>query len=255
MKITILQKPGQFTTKEFNWNLENALRTLKGDLSSSIKLDGFSKKGWARIDITGDDSEVVSELVTRKLGQAQTELAKVEPQGVYEGIIAGEIRDSVEVDIGTDTPRPANVKIGVGALRAQLADGKPMWLKEIIRDYCLFSGSKASVRITRLEPGGGDIEGWFADSHIEGLSSWIASNLDRIQISDCYRQEAESAIKKSNIERDIVAIEPVTLTAQSVVCKLGTDAIGLIPKLGSVLRKRELQPFIPKKILTRCRPW
>ncbi len=255
MKIIILQKPGQFTAKDFNSNLENALRTLKGDLSSSIKLDGFSKKGWARIDITGDDSEVVSELVTRKLGHAQTELANVEPQGVYEGIIAGEIKDGVEVDIGIDTPRPINVKIGVEALRAQLADGKPVGLIEIIQDYCLFSGSKASVRITRLERGDEDIEGWFADSHIEQLSSWIASNLDRIQISDCYRQEADSAIRKSNIERDIVAIEPLTLTAQSVICKLGTDAIGLIPKLGSVLRKLELQPFIPKKILTRCRPW
>ena len=255
MKITILQKPGHFTAKEFNSNLENALRTLKGDLSSTIKLDGFSKKGLARIAITGDDSEVISELVARELGQAQTELAEVELQGVYEGIIAGEMSDGVEVDIGIDRPRPANVKIGVGALRAQLADGKSMGLNEIIRDYCLYSGSKASVRVTRLELGRVDIRGWFADSHIEGLSSWISGSLDRIQIFDCFQQEAESAIRKTNIERDIVAVEPLTLTAQSVVCKLGTDAVGLIPKLGTPLRKRALNPFIPKRILARYRSW
>jgi hypothetical protein len=255
MKITILQKPGQFTAKDFNLNIESAVRTLKGDLSSSVKLDGFSKSGWARINITGDDSEVVSELVARKLSQAQTELAKIESQGVYEGIVTGETKDCVEVDIGIDTPRPLNVKIRVETLRAQLADGKPIGSNGIIRDYCLFPGSKASVRITRLERASGVIEGWFADSHIERLSSWMTGNLYRIQIFDCYEQEVESAVKKSNIERDIVSIEPATLTAQSVVCKLGTDAVGLIPKLGSVLRKRELQPFIPKRILTRCRPW
>ncbi len=255
MKLTVLQKPGQFTAKEFNSNLEYALHNLKGKLSSSIKLDGYSPTGWAKIDVTGDDSEVVLELVTRELGQAQTELVKVEPHGIYEGIIASETRGAVEVDIGIDTPRSVNVRVGVEALRAQLADGKPMSLNGIIQEYCLFSGNKASVRIIKLDSVERTVEGWFADSHIDLLSTWIRAGLDRILIHDCFRQEAEAAIRKSNIERDIVAIEPITLTTQSVLCKLGTDAVGLIPKLGRVLRKHELNPFIPKRIVTRCRPW
>jgi hypothetical protein len=255
MKITILQRPSQFTAKDFNSNLENALYALRGELSASIKLDGFSKKGWARIDLDGDDSEILSELVTREFVQAQTDLTKIKPHEVYEGIIAREVNENLEVDVGIEAPKPVNVKIRSGTLRAQLADGKPLRAKEIIQDYCLIPGSRAFVRITRLEADAGDVEGWFADSQIDRLSSWIAPRLDRIQIGDCFRWEVESAIKKSNLERDIVFIEPITLTAHSVVCKLGTDAIGLIPKLGSVLRKRELSPFIPKRILTRCRQW
>lgn len=255
MKITILQKPGQLTAREFNPNLEIALRNLKGKLSSSIKLDGFSPTGWTNVDVTGDDSEIVSELVARELGQAQTELLEVEPHGIYEGIIAGETRDGVEVDIGIDTPGLVRVKVGAEALRAQLADGKLIGMGEIIQEYCLFSGNKASVRVTRLDSSKKTIEGWFADSQIEPLSTWIRIGLDRILIPDCFRQQAEAAIRKSDIERDVIAIESMTLTTQSVLCKLGTDAVGLIPKLGRILRKHELHLFIPKRIVARCRPW
>jgi hypothetical protein len=79
--------------------------------------------------------------------------------------------------------------------------------------------------------------------------------LDRVQVFDSYRHELELAIKRSHLERDVISVEPRTLTAQSVLCKLGTDAIGLIPKLGSLLKARELKPFIPKRIVARCRQW
>jgi hypothetical protein len=255
MKITILQRPGQFTAKDFNRSLEDALHLLKGELSASTKINGFSRKGWARIELDGADYEILSELIAREFGQAQTDLAKVEPNGVYDGIIAGEVHDNLEVDIGIDTPRQINVKIALGTLRAQLADGKPLRGSEIIQDYCLFPGSRASVRISRLEPDSGVVEGWFADSQISLLSSWVATGLDRIQIYDSYRREIESAIKKSHLARDLVSLESITLTTHSIVCKLGTDAVGLIPKLGSVLRKRELSAFLPKRVIARCRPW
>jgi hypothetical protein len=255
MKITILQRPGQRTSREFSSNLESTLNFLKGDLTATFKLDGYSRKGWAIIDIQGDDSDIVKQLITRKLGQAQTDLAKVETYGDYEGIISSGSNDELEVDIGIESPTPLNVGIGLEALRAQLADGKPIGIKEIAREYCLLPGTRAEVRITRLERGKHSVEGWLADPQIECLSGWIGTRLDRIQVSDSYRREVEYAIRKANLERDILSVEPITLTSQSVVCKLGTDAIGLIPKLGSVLKQRELNPFIPKRIITRCRLW
>lgn len=255
MKITILQRPGQHTSREFSSNVESTVRSLKGDLAASVKLSGFSPTGWARLDIEGEDSEVVKELLFRELGQAQTDLADIEPHGIYEGVISNSPNDYLEADIGVESPTPVNVKIGVGALRAQLADGQPLQLSQIRREYCLFPGIRTAVRITRLEEWGHSIEGWLADSQIERFAGWIATRLDRIQVSDSYRREVEYALKRANLERDIVCVEPITLTAQSVVCKLGTDAVGLIPKLGSALRQRELNPFIPKRIITRCRRW
>lgn len=255
MKLIILQRPGQFTTKNFQAELDKALRAVKGELGASVRLDGFSRNGWARLVLEGEDSDVLRELLARDLGQAYTNVANLEPHGVYPGIVSGEADNCLEVDIGIETPRPMNVKVGLAALRAQLGDGKPLRSNEIIHEYCLVPGSRTTVRLTRLEPEIQSVEGWFADSQIERFSSLIATGLDRIQITDCFRQEVENAVKKSRIERDTVSIESETLTAQSIVCKLGTDAVGLIPKLGKILRNRKLDPFIPRRILARCRPW
>ena len=255
MKLIILQKPGQFTTKDFQAELDKAIRAVKGELGASIRLDGFSRKGWARLDLDGEDSDILRELLARDLGQAHTNAANLEAQGVYQGIVSGEADNCLEIDIGVETPRPINVKIGLATLRAQLGDGKPLRINEIIHEYCLIPGSRTAVRLTRLEPDTQVVEGWLADSQIERFSSLIATGLDRIQITDCFRGEVENAVKKSRIERDTVSLESETLTFQSLVCKLGTDAVGLIPKLGKILRNRKLEPFIPRRIITRCRPW
>lgn len=235
--------------------MDKALRSVKGELEASIRLDGFSRSGWARLVLEGEDSDVLMELLARDLGQAHTNAANLEAQGVYQGIVSGEADNSLEIDIGIETPRPMNVKIGLAALRAQLGDGKSLRSNEIIHEYCLVPGSRTTVRLTRLEPDTQTVEGWLADSQIKRFSSLIETGLDRIQITDCFRAEVENAVKKSRIERDTVAIESETLTAQSIGCKLGTDAVGLIPKLGKILRNRKLDPFIPRRILTRCRPW
>jgi hypothetical protein len=255
MKITILQRPGQFTAKDFTLNLQNALQALRGDLKASIKIDGFSRGGWATISVDGGDAEILTELIARSQGRARTLLGNVELGRVYEGIIDGVEGSIVGVDIGIETPGRVTVRIRPEVLRAQLADGKILRVEEITRDYCLLSGIRTAVRITRLDPDSRVVEGWFADIEINRLSYWVGSHLDRILVTDCFRHEVESAIRRAKLDRDIVAVESVTLTAHSVVCKLGTDAVGLIPKLGSILRKRELTPFVPKRILARCRPW
>lgn len=122
MKLIILQRPGQFTTKDFQAELDKALRAVKGELEASIRLDGFSRKGWARLVLEGEDSDVLRELLARDLGQAYTNAANLEAQGIYQGIVSGEADNSLEIDIGVETPRPMDVKIGLAALRAQLGD-------------------------------------------------------------------------------------------------------------------------------------
>jgi hypothetical protein len=167
MKITVLQRPGQHTAKEFKVTLENALSVLKGDLSASVRLEGFSRKGWARIEVDGQDSEILLELIARELGRARSDIAEVEMHEVYQGIVSRSVGGSLEVEIGLETPRPLSVIIGLSTLRAQLADGKPLRGEAIVDSYCLFPGAKASIRITRLQPEVGIAEAWFADPQIE----------------------------------------------------------------------------------------
>ena len=62
------------------------------------------------------------------------------------------------------------------------------------------------------------------------------------------REEIEYAIKMLRLSRDIYAIESLGLLEHAVICKLGTEAKGLIPKLGPKLQNAVLTPFIPTRI-------
>ena len=234
--------------------MEESLSKLRGELSATTKLVGLSGHGWARVDIDGEDSEVMVEIVSREFGRAQTDLNQVQVQGNYYGIVNPAGAD-LSVDIGIEKPTPLSVNLDLKGLRAQLCDGKPLSGREIAEIYCIHPGSRLAVRITSLRRESSTLEAWLADFQVELFSEWITSHLDRIQVFDCTRPNLENAIRKANLERDVISVEPNTLTTHSVVCKLGTEAIGLIPKLGAKLRESELQPFLPKRILTRCRQW
>jgi hypothetical protein len=255
MKITLLQKPGELEVRAFITCLQSALTTLKGPLTASARLEGFSQAGWPNLEVTGPDMEIFVELISRELGLAQTELSATNLNETYPAIVSTISKGYLEVDVGVEKPKALKVRVKPSTLQAQLADGKPLPAREILDHYCLFPQSKTTVRITKLDPHESIAEGWLGDPQMDLFSDWVRTGLDRIQVYACSRQEVESALTRAHLERDIIALESMTLTVHSALCKLGTDAVGLIPKLGSFLERRELKPFLPKRILARCRPW
>jgi hypothetical protein len=54
------------------------------------------------------------------------------------------------------------------------------------------------------------------------------------------------AVRRVGLERDIVNIERLSLTSSILTCKLGTEAPGVISKLGPELSGARLYPFIPR---------
>lgn len=255
MRITVLQKPGRLSAEDFERTLGAAISFSKGELSASARLQGFSKKGWAIIDVQGDDGEILSELLVRELFRAQTSIDNVELHGNYDGIVSRTGEDGLEVDLGVEDPKSLNAKIDVSSLRVQLTNGKPTSGGEIVDNYCLFPGIKLKVRITRVDRQAGKLEACLADSQMEQFHDWIGLGLDRIQVFECSPQQLELAVRRTNLERDIISSDKITLSVQSALCKLGTDAIGLMPKLGSFLRSAQLKPFLPRRIVARFPRW
>lgn len=255
MKITLLQRPGELKVEDFNICLQAALSALKGSLTASTHLEGFTPGGWAKLEVDGPDMEIFLELISRELGLAQTELSTVDLNETYPATISDITGGNLEVDLGVEAPAALKVRVKPRTLQAQLADGRPLPVREILEHYCLFPQSRTTVRITKLDRHELVAEGWLGDPQIDLFSDLVRTGLDRIQVYACSRQGVESALTRARLERDIIALESMTLTVHSLLCKLGTDAVGLIPKLGSLLRRRELKPFLPKRILSRCRPW
>jgi hypothetical protein len=252
MKLTILEHPTTSTAKDFKARLEAELEQLKGELNASVALDGFSRTGWARIDVAGEDREILTELITRKFGLAHTDLREIEAPAVYVGQIVGSGEKGLKFDLGLEGG-DVDCTILTSTLMAQLADGKPIPLRQLADCYCLYPGVRAGVRIASKSDH--TLEGWLSDNFVDAIGDWVTTGLDRIQVFDCFKKDAESAVLRAHLSRDVIAVDSMTLTLQSVVCKLGTDAVGLIPKLGRLLRNQTFRPFLPKKIIGKCRPW
>jgi len=255
MRITLLQKRGSLPAADFGRALYQRISSLTADLSASLRLRGFTKGGWAELEIDGPDEEIVSELLTREFNVAPVELSKVSVGDSIDGVVERVSKESVTVDVGIERPAICKVSIPLNELQAQLADGQPFTLPEIAEAYCIHPGAKLGIRVTRMEPEKQRIAGCLSDSQIEALAEWTRLGLDRIVALSCAREQAQSAVGKLRLERDVIEVESVLLVEQSFLCKLGTDAVGLIPRLGRALPSTELISFIPKRIIRRFRQW
>jgi hypothetical protein len=136
MKLTVLERPTALTAEDFQVRLEKELEKLKGELNASITLGGFSRNGWTQINITGEDSEIMTELITSKFAPAHTELREIEAPGDYEAEITGSNGRGLKFDVGFDAGS-LDCVIPTRNLNAQLADGKTAPLRQLIECYCL----------------------------------------------------------------------------------------------------------------------
>jgi hypothetical protein len=253
MKVTLLQQKGSVEEREFQIELARTIREIIRELSATATFHSFTE-GWATITVDGDDSEVVVELLSQAFGLAINHVSNVELHGNYRGVVKSLSASGLSVDIGVAHPKPLFITVKLNTLQAQLADGKQsMSCRTIARNYCIYPGLPISIRVTLCTSN--EIEGWLSDSQVSLLSAWISAGLERIQVYNCLPSRLDRAIRRSQLERDIISTMQLSLTVQSILCKIGTDAIGLIPRIGSILRKSQLEPFIPRRIMEDCRPW
>jgi hypothetical protein len=93
------------------------------------------------------------------------------------------------------------------------------------------------------------VEAGLSEAQFSLFRGWVGSRFDRLIVLGSLFGDVERAVKLSRHYRDIIKVESLGAFEQVVVCKLGTDAVGLIPKLGRYLKSSVLVPFSPKKIL------
>jgi hypothetical protein len=93
------------------------------------------------------------------------------------------------------------------------------------------------------------IKAQLSEMQLSLFHKWIRFRFDRLIILGSIFPDVERAVKLSRHSRDIIKIESLGVLEQVVLCKLGTDAVGLIPNLGRYLKSSVLVPFSPKKIV------
>jgi len=250
--ITVLDKIyGPNSVASFEKHYSNLIEGLEVQL----QFKGKNDRGWIQLDVSGTDTQVALNLLNQKVGLAPSSLDVLQKFSVLKGRIISLDKKTKElhVDLGFAFPEPCDATISEKNLQAQLTDGKQIPIEEIVELFCLFNNVPVEVRLSEnVKKNCSTVKAVLSESQISLIQGWVGARFDRLIILGSRLSKVEQVIKWSKVFRDIIKIETLGTLEHVVLCKLGTDAVGLIPRIGRYMKSSViLVPFSPKKIIKK----
>jgi len=225
------------------------LKTMLNGLNCGIQVLGTTPNGWVHVSVSGEDENVATQYLKEQVGLGPTDVAGVTRFSTLKGRIVNlkKSRDELHVDIGVYTPNIVEAVVPLQHLQARLVDGRKIALKKCAELYGFCDNLPLSVKISGVDKETGWTEAEFSQRQIAQYEDWRRSLLDRLIVLGVSLDEVNVALKAAGFNRDIASIESLGLFEHAVVCKLGTDAAGLIPRLGRNLRNAVFSIHSPKR--------
>jgi hypothetical protein len=247
--VTVLEKLyGSGSPETF----EKLCSGLVSGLEVKLSFAGTTKRGWIQLRVYGEDETAALSLLDQEVGLAPASVDALKKFSVVQGKVIFPNRSDKElyVDLGVSSPETCDAAVSVKHLCAQLADGNEVPLQRLVELFCLYDNMPLEVKITKdAEEGNRVVEADLSEAQFSKFSGWVGDRFDRLIVLGALFADVERAVNRSKSFRDTIKVESLGALEQAVVCKLGTDAVGLIPRLGRYLKSAVLVPFSPKKIL------
>lgn len=231
-------------------HLETQLQSIVEGLQATVKVVELADRGWIRVNVFGEDETVAMNLLKERFDFAPVELKNVEAGSLQKGNVfaSGKSGMEIHVDIGVFVPKPVDASITLQHLQAQLVDGKKLTLQRIAKLYCLVDNFPLKLLIKHLDNKRSHFVAELSQKQVDLFSEWTLANLERLIVLGAFSENVEKAVKATGHLRDVAEIENLGLLEHAVVCKLGTYAAGLIPKIGRLLPSAVLGIFSPREI-------
>jgi hypothetical protein len=230
--------------------IEEMLTTQFEELDAEVKLLGNSLNKWVQVSVSGEDETIAAAYINREFGTCPMTLEAAKALPALKGYISkvdltkGELR----VDVGIFEPKPVQAVIPLANLRTQMAEGKEVNLKVITENYGLAEGVPVTVKPQGADAGEGEVfQTEFSEEQVEKLHSWQMSLLDRLIVLGASKESVDDVLERTHLGRDVIDVEKLGFFEYSLTCKLGTDAAGLIPRMGRYMRYSVFVVFNAKK--------
>ena len=216
--------------------------------TNMLKTDSL---GWVHVSISGEDENVAVRYLADNIGLCPASLEEIRKYSTFKGYVKDPSKNKNElwVDIGVSSPSHVDVAVSLNQLQGQLADGRKMALGKMAELFGFCENLPLHIRVISADFEKKRIEAELSDKQQEQYAVWTRSLLDRLLVIGASFSEVMSAVRRAEFDRDIVKVESLGVFEHAVVCKLGTDAAGLIPRMGKNLRKAFFSVFNPRKIL------
>jgi hypothetical protein len=232
--------------------IEPLLRAKLEGLKVNFKVRDATSRGWVRVELSGEDERVATNFLANEVGLCSTNLEGLRKFSTAKACITtfGKSRDSsLSLDVGVYEPEVVDATLPLSSLQAQLCDGRKVALNRISQLYGFCDDYPLTAKIVSLDADQKRIEAVLAETQLGQFRGWTDSLLDRLVVLGSPEDEVTVAVEKTGFARDVVKIEPLGLLEHAIVCKLGTDAAGLIPRLGRCLPNTVFSVFSPRRLL------
>ena len=229
--------------------VDDLLKSMLKGLKVDVEIHGITPRRRIQIQVSNEDEKVALRYLADEIGLCPTLLKNVERFSTITGYVSLVGGKELEVDIGVFSPSIIDVTLSIQRLQTQLADGRKVALKRLAELFSFCENFPLTIKICSVDKENNHIEATLSEKQLTLYKNWTKSLLDRLIVLGTSSNEVTLALKQAKCNRDVVDIEPLGLFEHAIVCKLGTDAKGLIPKIGKKLRSANFSIFNPRKIL------
>ena len=234
--------------------IDDLLKSEFENLSVDVKIIGNSAGNWVKVSISGEDEVIASSYINKKIGTCPISIKRVNKFSILKGYISkiDVAKQELKVDVGIFEPKIIQATVALAYLQGQLADGKKLDLQNISEIFGFKENLPLTIKITLLNDEENEVlQAELSAEQIERIRLWQQSLLGRLIILGASQSEIETVLERTRLNRDIIGIEELGLFEHALTCKLGTDAAGLVSKVGRYMRNSRFIVFNPKKFLER----
>jgi len=220
--------------------VDRLLKAEFANLDLDFKVLGAPINKWVQVFVSGEDEVVAKNYINKEIGTCPISIKKIEDFSALKGYITrlDPAANMLTVDIGVIEPKITLAAVPLKALQVQIADGKQVDLKKIAEVFGLHENLPLSVKLVNSssDERDGHLQAELSLAQIERYRLWQESLLDRLIVLGASADEIESVLERTRLERDVIDVERLGLFEYALTCKLGTDAAGLIPRMGRYMR-------------------
>jgi hypothetical protein len=230
--------------------IDEALKLSFEGLDVEAKILGVAADRWVQIALAGEDEGIAANYIAKEVGFCPISFENVKKFSTLKGYITNleKSREELSVDVGVFQPKIVYATLPLRYLQAQLVDGREIALKKIVELFGFCEGLPISVKIARVNEEGSPMEAELSARQVEKYDKWQESLLDRLIVLGSSAYEVKTALERARLERDVISVESLGMFEHALVCKLGTDAAGLISKIGRILKSARFAVFNPRRI-------
>ena len=224
---------------------ESHLKSMVKGLKVTTEISPNSRE-WLQLTTSGADQTVAIRYLQEELGVCPTSWTQIEKFATFKGYISSITKTKILIDIGL--PSNLDLVISLQHLQEELVEGRKMALKKIAELFGLCKNLPLTLKVTSIQEESQGIQGMLPKKQLKQYRSWIQTLLDRLIVLGASLHEVKRAVRGTGSKRDVINIESSSFLEHNLVCKLGTEAAGLIPKIGRKLPNTKLATFNSKSI-------